>query len=59
MINETENITIIMVTHDTGEAIKHASHILHLANKQVFFGVTEDYKKLGIAEQFLGGVTVG
>ncbi len=36
MINETENITIIMVTHDTGEAIKHASHILHLANKQVF-----------------------
>ncbi|PAB56496.1 metal ABC transporter ATP-binding protein [Anaeromicrobium sediminis] len=55
MINETEKMTIIMVTHDAREAIKHASHILHLANKQLFFGTTEEYKKTRMAEEFLGG----
>ncbi len=45
-INEKEQMTIIMVTHDPEKAIKNASHILHLANEQLFFGTTSEYKKV-------------
>lgn len=54
-INKETGITIIMVSHDIHSAIKHASHILHLKNKQVFFGKTEDYEKSSIGIKFLGG----
>ena len=35
-------ITIIMISHDVDEAIKHATHILHLGEK-IFFGASGDY----------------
>lgn len=54
-INEEEDISIIMVTHDTGEAIKQASHVLYLENKQEFFGSTDDFLKTEIAKSYLGG----
>ena len=58
MINETEKVTIIMVTHDIPEALNHASHVLHLANKQLYYGNTEEYKKSGISKHFIGGYDV-
>lgn len=57
-INETEQMTIIMVTHDARVAVQHASHILHLANKQLFYGTTEEYLKTHQAVTFLGGAEV-
>ena len=53
-------ITIIMISHDIGAAVKYASHILHLHNKQLFFGTTEDYKNAETGKIFLkGGEGVG
>jgi zinc transport system ATP-binding protein len=35
-------ITIIMISHDIDEAIKHATHVLHLG-ENIFFGASGDY----------------
>lgn len=35
-------ITIIMISHDVDEAIKHATHVLHLG-ENIFFGASGDY----------------
>jgi len=48
-------ITIIMISHDIQAAVKYASHILHLQNKQLFFGKTQDYVKTETGELFLKG----
>ena len=37
-----DGITIIMISHDVDEAIKHATHVLHLGEK-IFFGASGDY----------------
>jgi len=42
-LSKDMGITIIMISHDIQAAVKYASHILHLQNKQLFFGTTEDY----------------
>lgn len=52
-INKEHDITIIMVSHDTKEAMDQASHILHLANEQLFFGTTKAYQNSEIGSQFL------
>ena len=41
-LNRNEKISIIMISHDVEEALKYASHILHLG-QDVFFGTKEDY----------------
>ena len=48
-------ITIIMISHDIRAAVKYAGHILHLQNRQVFFGTTEDYVKTETGRMFLKG----
>lgn len=35
-------MTIIMISHDVNEAIKHATHVLHMGEK-IFFGTSGDY----------------
>lgn len=51
----SDGITVIMVSHDITGAVKYASHILHLANKPVFFGKTEDYIHSDAGRRFLRG----
>jgi len=48
-------ITIVMVSHDVRAAVEHASHILHLQNKQLFFGSAEQYAETEIGRRFLMG----
>jgi len=48
-------ITIIMISHDIHAAVEYASHILHLKNRQIFFGTTEDYKQTETGKLFLKG----
>ena len=50
-LNET-GITIIMVSHDIGAAVRYASHILHVGRK-TFFGTVEDYKQSKLGKKFL------
>ncbi|MEA4846982.1 MAG: metal ABC transporter ATP-binding protein [Clostridiaceae bacterium] len=54
-INREMGIAIVMVSHDIHGAVKYAGKILHLNNKQVFFGATEDYVRSDLGAGFLGG----
>jgi len=50
-----EGITVIMISHDIHAAVEYASHILHLQNRQVFFGRTDDYRQTDAGRLFLNG----
>jgi zinc transport system ATP-binding protein len=53
-INRDMNITVVMVSHDIVQAVKYANKILHLWNKQLFFGSTNDYINSDTGKMFLG-----
>ena len=55
MLNREQGLTIIMVSHDIRCAVEYATHILHLGNRQLFFGKTDEYIKTEFAKSFLGG----
>lgn len=55
LINLCDGITVIMVSHDIHEAVRYATHILHLGNRQLFFGTSAEYKQSDLARRFLGG----
>ncbi len=42
-LNREDGITVIMISHDIGAAVKYASHILHICHKPLFYGKTADY----------------
>ncbi len=50
-----EGMTVIMVSHDIGAAVKYASHILHIGERPLFFGKKEDYLKSEVGKAFCGG----
>ena len=50
-----DGITIIMISHDIRAAVECASHILHLQNRQVFFGAARDYRQSDAGRLFLQG----
>lgn len=50
-----EGMTVIMVSHDISAAIKYASHIIHIAEKPLFFGKTEDYIKSDVGKVYCDG----
>jgi zinc transport system ATP-binding protein len=52
-INRETGITVIMVSHDLNAALKYANRILHLKNRQCFFGETGEYARSGIGKEFL------
>lgn len=48
-----KGITVIMVSHDIGSSLKYASHILHIAKKQLFFGTVNDYMNSKTGRNFI------
>jgi len=52
-INKETNITIIMVSHDI-TAADCVKNVLHLREKQVFFGSMDEYRKSEPGRKFLG-----
>lgn len=58
-LNKESNMTIIMVSHDIPASVKFASHILHIGNKSIFFGTTDEYLKSPVGRAFssAGGVS--
>ena len=55
LVNLCDGITVIMVSHDIHEAVRYASHILHLGHRQLYFGSAADYRESALARRFLGG----
>lgn len=54
-LNREQKITVVMVSHDIRGAVGEASHILHLGNRQLFFGTTADYMASELGRRFVGG----
>ena len=54
-LREEKKITIVMVSHDVEGAAREASHILHIAGRQMFFGTAGDYRKSPAGQVFLRG----
>jgi zinc transport system ATP-binding protein len=54
-INRAEGVAIIMVSHDVRGALKQASHILHLANRQLFYGAAGEYVTSTVGRSYFGG----
>jgi zinc transport system ATP-binding protein len=52
-INRNTGVTIMMVSHDIDAAERHATTILHLQNRQCFFGTYSEYINSDIGQQFL------
>jgi zinc transport system ATP-binding protein len=52
-INQEMAITIIMISHDIDAASKYANKILHLKNKQCFFGSSEEYLQSDIGRNYV------
>jgi ABC-2 type transport system ATP-binding protein len=42
-LNKNDGMTVIMVSHDIEQAVKSATHILHIGNTPLFFGEKKDY----------------
>ena len=55
-LNTQYGITVIMVSHDIKNAVKYATHILHLCNKPLFYGTTVDYLNSDISNILLGDI---
>lgn len=49
-----DGITIIMISHDIGAAIRYADHILHIGEK-IFYGTKDAYLRSGDGSIFLAG----
>lgn len=58
LINLCDKISVIMVTHDVHEAVRYATHILHLGHGHLFFGSVEEYRKSDHVRRLLGGGTL-
>ena len=55
LVNLCDGISVIMVSHDIHEAVRYATHILHLGRRQLFFGTAAEYRRSDLARRFLGG----
>ncbi len=53
-LNRENGITIIMISHDIGAALRYASHILHIGDR-VFYGTKAAYRDSGIGMSFTKG----
>ena len=56
-INRAQKGTILMVSHDLKNVLPYATHILHLDQKQLFFGTAGEYRSSKVGKEFLGGVS--
>ena len=55
LVNLCDAITVIMVSHDIHAAVRYATHILHLGQRQLYFGTAAAYRESTQARRFLGG----
>lgn len=51
-----QGVTIIMVSHDIQFTIRHSNKIIHMKNKLLFSGATNEYLNSDIGKLFVGGI---
>jgi zinc transport system ATP-binding protein len=47
-------MAVLIVSHDIPLSIKYGNKILHLQNRQIFFGDAAAYENSAIGKKFLG-----
>lgn len=52
-LNQENHISVVMVSHDIGAALKAANKVLHIGKEGCFFGTTEEYGKSGMGTGFM------
>jgi zinc transport system ATP-binding protein len=52
--NREKGITVIMVSHDIEKALGDANRILHLGNRQLFYGTADEFFNSETGKKFLG-----
>ena len=53
-LNENDNVTVLMVSHDIPQAAKYSTKILHIGKTVRFFGTSEEYISSEIGIHFTG-----
>ena len=55
LLNEINRrgMTVVMVSHDVGEAVRSCSHILHLSCHPLFIGTAAEYRNSPIGRKYL------
>lgn len=56
-LNQEDQITVIMVTHDIPNAVSQADTILHMQQRVLYYGAASDYPRSQEGIAFLGGET--
>ena len=54
-LHDHHNVTVVMISHDIGAAIRYAKHVLHLRHEPLFYGTAEDYGRSALCQRFVGG----
>lgn len=55
-INKNNGISVIMVSHDIGSAVKYGSKILHMDTELKFFGTSKEYMTTDIYRRMTGQI---
>lgn len=53
-LNQTQGITVLMVSHDLESALEYGNKILHMKTETAFFGSTDDYLKTELCQRMMG-----
>lgn len=53
-LNQSDKITIIMVSHDIQNLLRNTKHVLHLNESSAYYGSVNDYLKSEIGIKFIG-----
>lgn len=56
MLHEERNLTIVMISHDIGAALKYADRILHMSQSGIFIGTPDEYRHSELGRAFAGGI---
>lgn len=51
-LNQKQEMTIIMISHDLSVAVKYASHILHIGANPIYFGTKQKYLTTEVGKMF-------
>ena len=54
-LHREQGVTVVMVTHDVAEALRHATRILHLGHTEHFDGTVEEYRRTALCRRLIGG----
>lgn len=56
MLHRERKLTIVMISHDIGTALRYADRILHMSQSGVFLGTPDEYCQSELGRAFAGGI---